>query len=318
MEALTFSMRALLQTVLGGEGVLAGGVSRSKRLARFAPRSGAARLAACKRAAAGEDILTDPKQRPQRRAQYRTSELPAPELYRTPRASELRARPARSWRGPREDLAPPDTPRALHGREAREDRADGDRQAGEALEETRVGEQHQVDELSERRFPIRELRTHDKSQIANHQSDRHYRGNREREVDGDVIHQIGHQEMEGEERRCQESVVHRMEVDAADGDDDEHHREKEQQRYRGEEGDLTGERPGLEFLRHVHADLESREEIRVAPLQSPPATLLDLLGRGKRVLREVDVIEVRAHCQLEIAHLGDVIAEYISPVGQST
>jgi hypothetical protein len=71
--------------------------------------------------------------------------------------------------------------------------------------------------------------------------------------------EIGRQEMECEERRRQEEVVHRVEIDASPRGNDEHEEEEEQQRDRREEADPAGQRSWLKLLRQDHADAIARD-----------------------------------------------------------
>ncbi|HEU5173212.1 MAG TPA: hypothetical protein VFT96_00545 [Gemmatimonadaceae bacterium] len=57
--------------------------------------------------------------------------------------------------------------------------------------------------------------------------------------------------------RREKGVVRRVQRDAADRRDHEHHGEEEEQRDRREQGDLAREGAGLELLGHRHADLEA-------------------------------------------------------------
>ena len=76
-------------------------------------------------------------------------------------------------------------------------------------------------------------------------------------MNGDVINQIGEQEVERKEGCRQKEVIQCVEVNVADGSDHEHEKEEEKQRDRCEIADLSGQRPGLQFLGHGHADLKS-------------------------------------------------------------
>src|SRR5688572_23766079 len=108
-----------------------------------------------------------------------------------------------------------------------------------------------------------------------------------------------------------------MEIDAADSDDDEHHREKEEERHRSKKRDLPRQRTRLELLRHAHADVESGQQAGVAPAQTPAIAFLRFLRWRKSVFGKIDVVEVRAHHELEVAHFGNVISEHVSPAGEA-
>ena len=48
--------------------------------------------------------------------------------------------------------------------------------------------------------------------------------------------------------------MHGMQIAALDQRDDQHHDDKKEQGNGREKTDLAGQRPGLQFLRHQHAD----------------------------------------------------------------
>ena len=132
-----------------------------------------------------------------------------------------------------------------------------------------------------------------------------------------MIDQVGEQQMKREERAGEKEIVHRMQLDAAQRRDDEHQEEKEQQRHRREVADPSGQRPGLQFLRHDHADLKAREQVLRLPGQFPAVLGRFLLRRRQGVVGEIDVFEIGRHLELEVAHLGDFVAEVIAPAVQS-
>src|SRR5258706_14132026 len=94
--------------------------------------------------------------------------------------------------------------------------------------------------------------------------------------------------MKREEGGSQEEVVHGVEVDVAQGAEDEHQEEKEEEGDRGEEADFSGEGTGLEVFGHGHADFEAGEEVFVGPGEIPARGGLVFFGGGESVLAEVD------------------------------
>src|SRR5436305_1328580 len=154
-------------------------------------------------------------------------------------------------------LGPANAPRDLHHDEQSQYRADGDGEAREAFEEEGVGEHHEVYELSEARLARREARADDKPKVAYDHEDRDDRRGGERRVNRDVVNEVCEQEVEREERGGEEEVVHRMKLYAAHRRDDEHQEEEEEERDRREEAYATGERAGLQLLRHRHPDLKA-------------------------------------------------------------
>src|SRR5262249_21395293 len=139
------------------------------------------------------------------------------------------------------------------------------------------------------------------------------RRNGERQVDRHVVDQVRHEQVEGEERRGQEEVVHGVDVNAADGGDDEHQKEEKEQRDRRKEADAPGQRAGLELLRHDHADLIAGKQVLVVPVQLPAIGGFTFLAGRESVVGEVDVLEIGRHGQMEVAHLGNLIAEFVAP-----
>ena len=75
-------------------------------------------------------------------------------------------------------------------------------------------------------------------------------------MDREVVHQIGQQQVEGKERRSQKEIVHRMQLDTPNRAQNEHHKEKEEQRNRRKETDLPGQRSWLQLVRHLHPNLK--------------------------------------------------------------
>src|SRR5438445_4172491 len=98
--------------------------------------------------------------------------------------------------------------------------------------------------------------------------------------------------MEGEKCRREKEIVHRVQVDIAQRRQDKDHKKEQQQRDRREAADIAGQRSRLKFLRHGHADFETRNQALISPTEFPSRWLITLLGRRERVEREVDLLEV--------------------------
>jgi len=90
-----------------------------------------------------------------------------------------------------------------------------DRETGKALQEERVRESHQINELRQRRFAHREAHADNQTQIRHYEEHCHGRANRKRGMDRNVIDEISQQQMECKEQRGQEKIIHRMQLDAA-------------------------------------------------------------------------------------------------------
>src|SRR5260221_14707297 len=99
--------------------------------------------------------------------------------------------------------------------------------------------------------------------------------------------------MESEKRCGEEEVIHRMQLDATHGGDDEHEKEKEEERDGRKETDAAGQRSRLQLLRHGHRDLIPGNQIYEFPIEIAAIRCLMLLGRRKRVVGKIDVFEVR-------------------------
>src|ERR1700733_7705633 len=119
--------------------------------------------------------------------------------------------------------------------------------------------------------------------------------------------------MKGKERCSQKKVIHRMQIDTAQGGDDEYKKEKEKQRHRSEEADLSRQRAGLQLLRHNDSDGVSRDQIRVVPSEVPAIAEFAFCGGRKSVLWKVDVFEVCANVQREVTNLRDSVSEIVAP-----
>src|SRR5262249_23433161 len=108
-----------------------------------------------------------------------------------------------------------------------------------------------------------------------------------------------------------------MQIDAANRAQDEHHEEKEEQRYRRKEADLACQRPGLQLLRHFHPDLKAGDQVLVIPHQLPSIAGLLLARRRKRAVREIDLLEICAHLELEVSDRRDILSKAVPPVVQA-
>src|SRR5947207_15952634 len=100
-----------------------------------------------------------------------------------------------------------------------------------------------------------------------------------------------------------------MEIYVAQCSDDEHQEEKEKQRDGSKVADLSRQWPRLQLLRHGHPNLESRNQIRVAPRQVSPVRSFVLAGGRERVVGKVNVFEIRVHGEIEILHLCHAISQ---------
>ncbi len=170
-----------------------------------------------------------------------------------------------------EHVLPGDPRRHLHEHEERHDGADGDREAGEALEEEGVAEEHQEDEL--RRAGPEQRVTHagDDAEVADDEGKADGGGRAEGDVHRHMVDEIREQEVEREERRGDEPVVHRMQRRTGCRADHDHHCQEEQQRHGREKRDARGEGAGVELLGQLHADRLPRNEVRERPGQPPAA-----------------------------------------------
>ena len=71
------------------------------------------------------------------------------------------------------------------------------------------------------------------------------------------VDRISQQQMKGKEGPGQKEIIHRVQIDATHGGDDEHQEKEKEQRNRGKEADLSGKRSWLQLLRHGHANAEA-------------------------------------------------------------
>src|SRR5262249_11779961 len=156
-------------------------------------------------------------------------------------------------------------------------------------------------------------RTGHQTHVADHQRERNNRRYGKRPVDGDVVYQVSHQQVKRKKCRSQEEIIHGMQIYAPDGGDNEYQEKEEKQRYRSKKADAPGQGSGLEFFRHDHPDLVAGEQVFVIPVQLPAVGGLLLLARGERVIWEIDVLEVCKHGELKVAHVGNLIAEFVTP-----
>src|SRR5262245_4644549 len=133
---------------------------------------------------------------------------------------------------PPKEIIPIDPPGKLHYDKERENAKNCDRKPGEPFEEEGVGEQHQVNELQNARFNERKAITHSQPQVRYDQNDRDQRADHEREVDRDVVDQISQQQVEAEERRADEEVIHWVQPDLLHGSQHENDEEEQEERNR--------------------------------------------------------------------------------------
>src|SRR5262245_6694735 len=119
--------------------------------------------------------------------------------------------------------------------------------------------------------------------------------------------------MKREKRRGQKEEMHGMNLHSLDDADREQDYDEEKKRHRPKRGDLAGERPRLELLRHGDRYVDPRNEPPELPAQQPAVTAALLLRGRDRAFREIDRTEVRAQIQAKIAHLGDSLAEAVGP-----
>src|SRR6266576_352902 len=106
-------------------------------------------------------------------------------------------------------FGPPNLASGLHDYEQRRNRANRDRQSGEAFEEKRIGKCDQVNELGQGRFAGGESRSDYETQIRNYQEDRNSRTNHKRQVNGYMIDEIRKQQMKRKECRGEKEIIHR-------------------------------------------------------------------------------------------------------------
>src|SRR5215831_18703432 len=109
-------------------------------------------------------------------------------------------------------------------------------------------------------------------------------------MDRNSIHQIGEQQVKGEERRREKEVVDGVKIYVADGRDDEHQEEKEEQRNGRRIADFAGKGTRLQFLRHGHAGLKAGNEATVLPCELPSASdfeLGDKVSSAKSISRKL-------------------------------
>src|SRR6266508_5784226 len=118
--------------------------------------------------------------------------------------------------------------------------------------------------------------------------------------------------MKRKECRREKEVVHRMQLDAAQGRNDQHEKEKEEQRHRRKETDAPRQWSGLQMFRHGHRDLVTGNQVLVIPIEDPPVRSLSFLRRGQCIVRKIYVLEVCGHLQREIAYLRDAVRSIVS------
>src|SRR6266705_5290965 len=95
-------------------------------------------------------------------------------------------------------------------------------------------------------------------------------------MNGNMIRQIRQQQMKRKEGACQEEVIHRVQIVPAQRRQNEHQKEKEEQRHGREVADPPCQRSRLQLLRHLQCYVEPGHQILVIPLQLPAARRLPL------------------------------------------
>src|SRR5262245_27272294 len=212
-----------------------------------------------------------------------------------------------------EQSIPINPPGKLHYDKERENAKNCDRKPREAFEEERVREQDQIDELQDARFDEREAIANGQPQVRYDQRDRDQRADQERDVDRDVVDQISQQQVKAEERRADEEVVHRVQLDPFHGRQHENHEEEQEERDRRGESDLADPRTRIEFARHDHPDFYARKQVVVLPLQLPTWTLRRLLCGREAALRKIYLVEICPHREREVFDLAHLGAEVVPP-----
>src|SRR6202158_5777304 len=133
----------------------------------------------------------------------------------------------------------------LHHDEQRQNRSDRDGEACEPFVEKGIREQHEEEKLRQASLHGGEAKSHDEPEVTHHQEDRNQGADEKRGVNRNVIHKVRQEKVESKKRRCQEEIVHRMQVDAGLRGDDKHQKEKEEQRDWRKIADLSRQRARL-------------------------------------------------------------------------
>ena len=107
-----------------------------------------------------------------------------------------------------------------------------------------------------------------------------------------------------------------MELDFAQRTDNKHQEKEKQQRHRSEITDPARQWPRLQLFWQTHADLKSRQQVLRLPREFPAVFSFLLVRRRKRIVREIDVIEIRRHLELKVLDLRDVVTKVIAPAFQ--
>src|SRR5262245_61284591 len=125
-------------------------------------------------------------------------------------------------------------------------------------------------------------------------------------MDRNVIDQVSQEQVKSKECRRQKEVVHRMQLNAAHCRDDQHQKEKEEQRDRSEETNSPRQRSWLQMLRHGHRDLVPGNQVAEFPIQDPAISGFVLFSRRERVVGKIDVLEVGCHQKREVFYLSHI------------
>src|SRR5260370_33261121 len=107
-------------------------------------------------------------------------------------------------------------------------------------------------------------------------------------MDRNMIRQIRQQQIKGKERACQEKIVHRVQVVAAQRGQNEYQEEKEEQRHGSEIADSSRQRTGLQLLRHLQDYVQPGHQNLVIQLQLQAVRRLPFFGRRKRIVWEIE------------------------------
>src|SRR5207247_6430799 len=110
---------------------------------------------------------------------------------------------------------------------------------------------------------------------------------------------IRQQQKKRKEGACQKEVIHRVQIVPAQRGQNEHQKEKEEQRHWREVADPSRQRSRLQLLWHLQGNVKPGHQILVIPLQLPAARRLPLFSRRKRTVREVETGKIRLHQEVE-------------------
>ena len=135
-------------------------------------------------------------------------------------------------------------------------------------------------------------------------------------MNGDVVDQVGEQQVKAEEGGADEEEIHRMHPDPPHSGEDEEQEEEQQERHRSGKTDLTHPGTGIEPVRHHHAEVGPGQQAVVLPRQPPTLPGPLLVRGGYRLPGKVDGVEVGARREREVFDLGDVVSKAVAPFVQ--